>query len=117
MNMSISENYAEIISSITFDDLPEKAKEIAVNDLIDMSGLCVAARNESYIQMLIRAWETEGNCTAIGHSKSFNLTGAALINGTATHGEDFDDTLEGAPIRVGAMVIPCLLYTSPSPRD
>ena len=111
-NTTISENYAEIISNITFDDLPEKAKEIAVNDLIDMTGLCVAARNENYVQMLVKAWEIDGNCTAIGHAKSFNLTGAALINGTATHGEDFDDTLEGAPIRVGAMVIPAVLAAS-----
>jgi len=33
---TISENYAEIISNISFDDLPEKAKEIAINDLLDV---------------------------------------------------------------------------------
>ncbi len=110
-NMTFSEKYAEFISNITINDLPEKAKEIAINDLIDMAGLCVAARNEEYIQMLLRAFGTDGKCTAIGHANNFPLTTAALINGTATHGEDFDDTLEGAPIRVGAMVIPAVLAT------
>ena len=38
-----------------------------------------------------------------------DAAGAALVNGTSTHGEDFDDTLEGTPIRVGAMVIPAVL--------
>lgn len=106
---TISENYAEIISNLSFDDLPEKAKEITINDLIDVSGLCIATRNENYIQMIIEGWDGQGNCTALGHDKSFDSAGAALINGTATHGEDFDDTLEGAPIRVGAMVIPAVL--------
>jgi 2-methylcitrate dehydratase PrpD len=106
---SISEDYAEFISNISFDELPEKAKEIAINDLIDMSGLCIATRNENYIQMLIEGWHSKGICTALGHERTFDMAGAAMINGTATHGEDFDDTLEGAPIRVGAMVIPAIL--------
>jgi 2-methylcitrate dehydratase PrpD len=32
--------------------------------------------------------------------RALDAAGAALVNGTAIHGEDFDDTLEGAPIRL-----------------
>jgi 2-methylcitrate dehydratase PrpD len=34
---------------------------------------------------------------------------AALINGTAAHGEDFDDTFEGGPVHAGAVIVPAVL--------
>lgn len=104
-----SEHLAEAFSSWTLERLPADAVAMAVRDLTDMAGICVAARNNDYIQQLVRAWDADGPCTAIGHGRGFDTAGAALVNGTATHGEDYDDTLEGAPIRVGAMVIPAVL--------
>ena len=35
--------------------------------------------------------------------------GAALINGTAAHGEDYDDTFEGGPVHAGAVIVPAVL--------
>lgn len=34
---------------------------------------------------------------------------AALLNGTAAHGEDYDDTFEGGPVHAGAVLVPALL--------
>jgi hypothetical protein len=34
---------------------------------------------------------------------------AAFINGTAAHGEDFDDTFEGGPVHAGAVIVPAVL--------
>jgi 2-methylcitrate dehydratase PrpD len=106
---AIAERYATFFADLQLDDLPGNAMEVAVNDLLDMAGLCVAARRTDYVAAILDGWDGEGSCTAIGHARPFDAAGAALVNGTATHGEDFDDTLEGAPIRVGAMVIPAVL--------
>ncbi len=106
---AIAERFAAVLSSLTVEQLPVKAKDVAVNDLLDMAGLCIATREKDYIAALIDGCEAEGQCTAFGHERTFDASSAALVNGTATHGEDFDDTLEGAPIRVGAMVIPAVL--------
>jgi 2-methylcitrate dehydratase PrpD len=106
---AVAERYATFFSGLRSRDLPEQAKEVAINDLLDMAGLCVAARRTDYVAALLDGWDGEGTCTAIGHARPLDAAGAALVNGTATHGEDFDDTLEGAPIRVGAMVIPAVL--------
>jgi 2-methylcitrate dehydratase PrpD len=108
---TLSESMAEVFSSWTLSSLPELVRQVAVTDLIDMAGLCVAARNRCYVRQLVAGWDSDGHCTAIGHARTFDAAGAAVVNGTATHGEDFDDTLEGAPIRVGAMVIPAVLAT------
>lgn len=106
---ALAEEISAVLTGLKLSEIAPKARETAINDLIDMTGLCVAARNTDYIASLIAGWDGEGECTAIGHARPLDAAGAALINGTATHGEDFDDTLEGAPIRVGAMVLPAVL--------
>ncbi|MHB2169051.1 MmgE/PrpD family protein [Alsobacter sp. R-9] len=106
---ALAERFAERLVALRPEDLPSRTIDIALNDLLDAAGLCVAARQSDYIAALLAGWDGEGRCTAIGHDRGLDAAGAALVNGTAIHGEDFDDTLEGAPIRVGAMVIPAVL--------
>ena len=109
MSGAIAEQVASAFVRLQPHDLPEAAGRTARLDLLDAAGLCVAARRSEYIGALLDGWDGEGRCTAIGHSRPLDAAGAAAVNGTAIHGEDFDDTLEGAPIRVGAMVIPAVL--------
>src|SRR5216117_1289332 len=84
-------------------------REMAEELLIDVAGLCVAARRTDYVRASLAGWEASGGCTAIGHSRTLDAAGAALINGTAAHGEDFDDTFEGGPVHAGAVVVPAAL--------
>jgi 2-methylcitrate dehydratase PrpD len=77
--------------------------------LIDIGGLCVAARNAPYVRAAHSSWEAGGQGTAIGHGRSLDAAGAAFVNGTAAHGEDFDDTFEGGPVHAGVVVVPALL--------
>ena len=73
------------------------------------SGLCLTARNEDYVKAALAGWDDEGPCTAIGHARRMSAAGAAFVNGTAAHGEDFDDTFEGGPVHAGAVVVPAVL--------
>ena len=59
--------------------------------------------------MALAGCDDEGPCTAIGHAATFRAAAAALVNGTAIHGEDFDDTFEGGPIHAGAVIVPAVL--------
>src|SRR2546428_14178863 len=83
--------------------------EMAEKLLIDVAGLCVAARNTDYVAAALAGWEASGGCTAIGHSRTLDAAGAAFVNGTAAHGEDFDDTFEGGPVHAGAVIVPTVL--------
>ena len=40
---------------------------------------------------------------------ALDAAGAAFVNGTAAHGEDFDDTFEGGPVHAGAVIVPAIL--------
>ena len=77
--------------------------------LIDVAGLCVAARKSDYVLAAVKSWESNGACTAIGHSRALDSAGAAFVNGTAAHGEDFDDPFEGGPVHAGAVIVPAVL--------
>ncbi|HUS53846.1 MAG TPA: MmgE/PrpD family protein [Thermohalobaculum sp.] len=106
---TVSERFAGFLAGLTLAEVPAAATSTALRDLTDAAGLCLAARNSDYIAQVLESCEATGSCTVIGHDRTLDAAGAALVNGVAIHGEDFDDTLEGAPIRVGAMVIPAVL--------
>jgi 2-methylcitrate dehydratase PrpD len=76
---------------------------------VDVAGLCVAARNSEYISALKKSLDSGGACTALGHAEGYSPEDAALLNGTAAHGEDFDDTFEGGPVHSGAVIVPAVL--------
>jgi 2-methylcitrate dehydratase PrpD len=71
-------------------------------------GLCLAARRTEYVAAVLQAAE-RGNHVAIGHAARLSAADAALVNGTAAHGEDFDDTFEGGPVHSGAVIVPAVL--------
>jgi hypothetical protein len=83
------------------EEIPASVRERCTDLLIDIAGLCVAARNRDYILSLKRSLDANGDCTAIGHAETWSPEDAALLNGTAAHGEDFDDTFEGGPVHSG----------------
>jgi 2-methylcitrate dehydratase PrpD len=77
--------------------------------MLDVAGLCVAARGTDYVAASMASTASTGCCTAIGHSATLGPYDAALVNGTAAHGEDFDDTFEGGPVHAGAVIVPAVL--------
>jgi 2-methylcitrate dehydratase PrpD len=106
---SIAEQLAATIHRLRPADLPPATVEMARRLLLDVVGLAVAARNETYIAATLAATDRGSQATAFGHSGGFDAFGAALINGTAAHGEDYDDTFEGGPVHSGAVIVPAIL--------
>jgi len=107
--ISVAEQLAARIVALKSSDLPPGVRSVSDNLLIDVAGLCVVARNEDYVQSSLAGLEDDGPCTAIGHARTLTAAGAAFVNGTAAHGEDFDDTFEGGPVHAGAVIVPAVL--------
>ena len=105
----MTSSLAEQLAALALDADPAPMRETAEKLLVDVAGLCVAARGTDYARAAIESWESGGRCTAIGHARALDAAGAAFVNGTAAHGEDFDDTFEGGPVHAGAVVIPAVL--------
>src|ERR1700686_843241 len=106
---AVAEHLANKISALDPARLPAAVRRKCEDLLIDVTGLCVTARREPYVKSAIAGWDDEGSCTAIGHARPMSAAGAAFVNGTAAHGEDFDDTFEGGPVHAGAVIVPAVL--------
>ncbi len=106
---AIAEHLAQKIAALDVAQLPQAVRDKCAELLIDVVGLAVTARNEDYVASVLAACDDDGPCTAIGHARTFSAAAAALINGTAIHGEDFDDTFEGGPVHAGAVIVPAVL--------
>src|SRR5215217_6889776 len=106
---SLAEVLARKIAALDPDRLPTAVRRKCEDLAVDVVGLCLTARNEDYVKSAIAGWDDEGSCTAIGHAQPMSAAGAAFVNGTAAHGEDFDDTFEGGPVHAGAVIVPAVL--------
>ncbi|HET9653189.1 MAG TPA: MmgE/PrpD family protein [Usitatibacter sp.] len=112
----VAESLARAVAHARPRPMPPGVRETCARLLVDVAGLCVAARHEPYVRACIASWEAQGGCTAIGHARALDAAGAAFVNGTAAHGEDFDDTFEGGPVHAGAVIVPALLAAAERER-
>src|SRR5215813_1434696 len=106
---SVAEILAHKIAALEPPRLPAPVRRKCEDLLIDVVGLCLTARREDYVRAAQAGWDEEGPCSAIGHARGMSAAGAAFVNGTAAHGEDFDDTFEGGPVHAGAVIVPAVL--------
>ena len=107
--ISVAETLAQKITKLKPGVLAPATTRKCEDLAIDVVGLCITARNEDYVRSALSACEDDGPCTVIGHQRALTASGAAFVNGTAAHGEDFDDTFEGGPVHAGAVIVPAVL--------
>src|SRR5262245_787153 len=107
--LSVSQHLANWLVQLKPDQMDAAMERAVIDTVIDVLGLCVAARDTDYTQATLAAWDERGDCTVIAQSPRLSAGGAAMVNGTAAHGEDFDNTFEGCPVHSGAVIVPAAL--------
>ncbi len=112
IEISVAETFSDWVHNFNINDVPEEVVQKLQLIVMDSFGLMISARNEPYIKSLINALQDYGDCTLVGHNKKVNPFNASIINGTAIHGEDFDDTFEGTPVHVGSVMVPAILSSA-----
>src|SRR4051812_42389411 len=105
--MAVAEELAERIQGL--HEIPQDVRETCERLLVDVAGLCLGARRRDYVTAALAGFGEAGPATAIGHRRKVSGDSAAFVNGTAAHGEDYDDTFEGGPVHAGAVVVPAVL--------
>jgi 2-methylcitrate dehydratase PrpD len=106
---TVAEKIGAWAEAIETPKLPAPTQAAGRRLLLDQVGLYVAARRADFVEALLKTALSDGKTTAIGHARPLNPYDAALVNGSAAHGEDFDDTFEGGPIHSGSAVVPAAL--------
>ena len=103
----LAEQIATVATSHT--TVPPDVRAMLHRVTLDAFGLMLAARQTNYIEALKASCLDQGAATAFGHGSGFTVQDSTLINGTAVHGEDFDDTFEGTPVHVSSVIVPTML--------
>jgi len=109
MSSVILAEHIAAISTSKDATVPKSVRQMLHRVTLDAYGLMLSARGNDYIKAIEGSCLDQGNSTAFGHGSRFTVQDAALINGTAIHGEDFDDTFEGTPVHVSSVIIPTML--------
>ena len=101
---SITVEIAEFIHGLKYDQLPSEALRIAKRCVLDGLGVILAGSDQKCTEIVRRTYETTtqtGDPTVFGRSvQTYSTPVAALINATAGHAMDWDDTqLSATPDR------------------
>jgi 2-methylcitrate dehydratase PrpD len=96
--MGLTRQLAERIAGITYEELPAEAIETVKRGTIDCVGVLFAGRDEPVVKLLLNHIQEGKEATLLFGDRRASSADAALINTTAAHALDYDDTgLDGHP--------------------
>jgi 2-methylcitrate dehydratase PrpD len=107
----------EFVARTRFDDLPGPAVEVARLAILDWWAVTVAGAAEPVARRLGEALTEEtGPASVLGTSRRVSPVTAALLNGTASHALDYDDTHVDLPGHLTAPIFPGLVALAETRR-
>jgi 2-methylcitrate dehydratase PrpD len=92
----LTRKLARFISGTEISSIPQAAYEHAKVAFMDWVAVTLGGKEDPLVQKLIACTEIEGGhaqATIVGHNMKKSVGQAALINGSASHALDYDDTL------------------------
>src|SRR5690606_154075 len=100
------------LANLKYDDIPPEVIARVQDLLIDHFGASLHSVPLPWTQAVQRHAESRGGVaesTVYGNAAKLDRTSAALVNGTAAHGIELDDTHNASFSHPGAVVIPAAL--------
>jgi len=110
-----TQKLAEFIATTNADRIPADAYEHAKVAFIDWLAVTMGGKDEPVVMKLLdytRIMDGNPQATILGHGVKKNVSQAALINGTASHALDYDDTLVSFLGHPSVTLFPSLLALS-----
>jgi 2-methylcitrate dehydratase PrpD len=106
---SLSRHFSSFSISLSLDEVPGEVRIVARRAILDTLGVMIAGGKHPLVQALATGLpEAEGPCSVLGRGTGDAET-AALVNGTAAHAWDFDDTSYTGIMHGSAVVLPVAL--------
>ena len=109
------EQLAQFVAAVSYDELPEVVTRSLRLRLLDVVGLCLAARPLETSDMafaVARSWGSDGKAHVIGFDTRMRSQAAAFVNGVLAHSLDFDDTHLPSVLHPSACIVPAALATA-----
>ena len=83
-SQTVSRRLAQAIVTARPESWPA-ARAIGQRLLMDVAGICIAARHENYVLAALASVEQDGPCNVIGFAQTCGVEAAAFVNGIAAH--------------------------------
>jgi 2-methylcitrate dehydratase PrpD len=109
--VSLARQLAERLVALRYEDLPPEAIHWSRVALLDTLGVMLAGSVEEaprIVEEVLGIQSGDGPCLVIGANRRVRPLDAALVNGTAAHALDFDNTARSLGGHVSAVVVPAL---------
>lgn len=110
--MSLARQLAERIVAMRYEDLPPAAVHWCKVAVLDTLGVALAGSAEEaprIVEDVLGLQSGDGPCLVFGGSRRVRPLDAALVNGTAAHALDFDNTAKNLGGHVSAVMVPALI--------
>src|SRR5215472_10575798 len=94
------------------EDIPEPARELVRQCVLDYFGVALAGAGDELVRLLIDEMNESGSAlqaSVIGHELRLPALSAALVNGAAAHALDYDDVNMAMPGHPSVAILPGLL--------
>ena len=105
---AVAEGFAQGIAALDPGALPPALRVKCEDLLLDVVGLCIAARHQRYVRGA-REPRRRGALHRGRPSPHAERGRCRVRRRDGDHGEDYDDTFEGGPVHAGAVVVPAVL--------
>src|SRR3954447_20374709 len=116
----LTRTLAERASAVSYDALPETARALARQCVLDYYGVALAGADDPLVAILLdELAEAGGNPQAslIGHAARLPALSAALVNGAMGHALDYDDVNLAMPGHPSVAILPGLLALAETRRS
>src|SRR6266851_5593854 len=103
---------AERASAVRYDALPEPARALARQCVLDYFGVALAGADDPLVAILLDELAEAGGTEqagVIGHAARLPALSAALVNGAIGHALDYDDVNLAMPGHPSVAILPGLL--------
>ncbi|MGZ4145253.1 MAG: MmgE/PrpD family protein [Actinomycetota bacterium] len=107
-----SQQLAEFVAGLRFEDLPPSVVDAAKRHILDAIGVSLAASAigaGAPVVEMTRSWAGAREASILGYDFGAPAPWAALANGTLAHALDYDDTHVESVVHPSAFVVPAAL--------
>jgi 2-methylcitrate dehydratase PrpD len=110
--MSLAHELAQRITAMRYEDLPPEVVHWCKVAVLDTVGVALAGsveRAPTAVEEVMGLRPDSGPCLIIGTRRRASPLDAALVNGTAAHALDFDNTAKSLGGHASAVIVPALI--------
>ncbi len=115
----LTRRLAERSAATEYEALPEEARALVRQCLLDYLGVAIAGAGDPLVRHLLDETAEAGGApqaAVIGHAARLPALSAALVNGAAAHALDYDDVNMAMPGHPSVAILPGLLALAEATR-